>query len=387
MMHHFVRPILFGLLCGSLSLALTAVPVSAAGTVRYVDDDGKGSSGGCGGSLPIASTIQQAVDASSAGDFITVCPGTYVGQVTVSIPNLTIRGRDAWTATVKAAPDHPSTAALILALNAPGTRIKWLRLVAPTQGTCQRVGAMIEINASTGSVVRANHIDIEGTQGLGSCGYEAGVRVTNASDGTRVLWNRVTDFINRGIDLLSSASLLVRGNTVSYFHAAYNTVSLAGSGIAMNTNVAGVRILGNVVRGLPSGGHSTPGLGYGISAGMTPARIKDNRIHDVDTAVWLVLVSGASVISNVAQTGVTTGLLLQSANNNLVTFNTMHAASNGIFVTPSSGNNQIHDNDFDGASDPDCTDQSVGAGTANTNNTWANDVGTSSPAGICSLGP
>ena len=383
-MRHLSRSILFAMLCASLSLVLTAASVSAgsAVTVRYVDDDGQGSTTGCDGVLPIPSSIQAAVDVSSAGNFIFVCPGIYVGDVTTSVPNLTIAGVSAWTATVKPATDHTSNTPLISVLDTAGTKIKWLKLVAPTEGTCQPVSAMIDVSGSVDTTIRANHIGIEGTQGLGGCAYDTGIRVESSTNGgsdrTRVLWNRATDFLNRGIDLRNSPSVLVRGNTLSYFHAAYNTVSVSGAGITNNGNAAGVTILHNVIRGLPSGGHSTPQLSYGITAALTPATIKGNRIHHADTAIYLVNVTGASVLDNKARVGLTLGLVISGTHTTDFGGNTIYGSDSSAFFSSTTSGNTIHDNDFNGSSDPDCTDESAGPA-----NTWTNNAGTSSPAGIC----
>lgn len=65
---------------------------SANGTTRVVDDDGLASVFDCNAATPTFNLIQPAVNASSSGDTILVCPGTYVEQVKIVTKNLTIRG-------------------------------------------------------------------------------------------------------------------------------------------------------------------------------------------------------------------------------------------------------------------------------------------------------
>ena len=67
----------------ALALASLASPVSAAGKTRWVDDDGKTSTTSCSGTRTAYKKIQSAVTASAAGDTVKVCPGTYVGSVTI----------------------------------------------------------------------------------------------------------------------------------------------------------------------------------------------------------------------------------------------------------------------------------------------------------------
>ena len=58
---------------------LAAQPASAVVVLRVVDDDGQATPLDCnaGGAASAHTTITAAVTASSAGDFIKVCPGTY----------------------------------------------------------------------------------------------------------------------------------------------------------------------------------------------------------------------------------------------------------------------------------------------------------------------
>ncbi len=62
---------------------LLAGTASASAAVLPVDDDGRAKPSNCNANSPASPTIQGAVDAASAGDTITVCPGTYPEQVTI----------------------------------------------------------------------------------------------------------------------------------------------------------------------------------------------------------------------------------------------------------------------------------------------------------------
>jgi copper-binding protein NosD len=362
---------------------LLPASVAAGETVRFVDDDGKGSATGCSGNRSIPSSIQSAVDQSGPGDRVIVCPGTYVGRVIVDVPRLTIRGRDPWTAIVKPAPDHPSSEALIQVQNAHHSKITWLQLVAPTSGQCAEVGSMIVLNNSPASEVRANHIGISGNQGLGPCGFEVGIRVED-SGGTRVVFNRVTDFQTAGLFILDSPDALALGNTIRYFHRELPAGGFGNSfGILLNSNVAGVRIRGNAVRGLPSGGQSTPIFVNGIFITETPALVVDNTISNVAWIMVLLNVQGGEILSNTARRGLQSGIGVNDSHGSLISGNRVSAPNNSIAIDPESTGHNIHDNNFKGPAPFDCFDFSTGGGTAGTANTWSNNLGTSLPEGIC----
>jgi nitrous oxidase accessory protein NosD len=64
--------------------------------------------------------------------------------------------------------------------------------------------------------------------------------------------------------------------------------------------------------------------------------------------------------------------------------NVMKATDVSIFVQDTSTGNSIHDNDFAGPADPDCRDDSLGGtGDFGTDNFWEDNLGSGSPAGIC----
>src|SRR6478609_3286046 len=66
----------------ALAVESLGTPVAANGPrVRFVDDDGRVGTRGCGGAAHVPDTIQGAVDVSGPGDTIMVCPGAYPEQL------------------------------------------------------------------------------------------------------------------------------------------------------------------------------------------------------------------------------------------------------------------------------------------------------------------
>jgi hypothetical protein len=67
-------------------------PAEARAVTRVIDDDGRASSVSCDAATATLDSIQSAVDVSSSGDTILVCPGVYEEQVKIVSKDLTIRG-------------------------------------------------------------------------------------------------------------------------------------------------------------------------------------------------------------------------------------------------------------------------------------------------------
>jgi parallel beta-helix repeat protein len=320
---------------------------------------------------------------------VIVCPGTYVGQTIISTNRLTIRGLHPWTSILKPATDHPTNSPLLWVRDAHGVKVKWLRVVDPTGSQCTRVGGMITVSNAPNTQIRANKIEATGPNTLDlDCGYESGIRVVNNSDGTHVLWNTITNFMQLGLDFVETDDLLARGNTINYYHPAYapDAADPSAAGIGLNFPPTGVRIVDNLIRSLSSGGDTTPLLSEAIFTYKTPAVIKGNTMRYVASGITILDTDGVTVRDNIGRVGVYgNGIQVYYSALNNVFGNTMAAGSRGIFVESTSENNNVYDNDFRGPSDPDCEDQSSGGGTAGTANYWWNNLGTtSSPTGICS---
>ena len=92
------RPLRAALVLGAVGLlaAVLHSPVASAATERWVDPAAAAATPGSGcGSDAGYTTIQAAITASSAGDTVNVCPGTYTGPITINKANLVLRGAKA----------------------------------------------------------------------------------------------------------------------------------------------------------------------------------------------------------------------------------------------------------------------------------------------------
>lgn len=332
---------------------------AAGGPARlWVDDDGMAGPRSCDSARQAFTSIQEAVDAASAGDIIRVCPGDYTEEVVIGegLDGLRIRSTEPGAAVLRPplSGGSPSISAIaggaassLLRVEGPdGIRIRGFSMRAPTSGYCQRVGAMVDVTGGSQDVViRDTHIRAGGSDTIGDCGYDSGIIVSNGS-AALLRDNGVKDFQGAGIAVLSTGtSATLMGNTVSYHHAKEAPLGTAlGAGIQIIS--ADAVLEGNTVEGLTSAAITTPLLGtgiyaFGISDGL---RIRGSLVADASIGLSLESVTGAL----------------------------------------------IEDNDLRNNRDTDCFDDSSGSGTADTANTWIGNLGhpyQSSPAGICSQAP
>lgn len=373
-----------------LTLAGLGAPVHAGGpTTRWVDDDGLAGPTKCG-TLTLAETsIQAAVDASGPGDTILVCPGDYAGPITIdSVNNLKVRGTKPWAAHVAGSGGGD----LIHIQGVTGTRIQWLELRdAFPGGPCNAVASMIGVQNAPNTQIRANHLGVNGTETIGGCGgYSRGVFV-DSSDGAVVSFNRIIDFQQLGIVVEILSNSMVRGNTLRYNHVT-SPVAFGNPnsiGILVDGAGSGNRVLGNVIGSPATAGVSTPRLGEGIflAFNQPSARVRTNRISNVNSGIDVHFLTGAEITGNRILNSDATGMnLLSLGGDSLVQGNVVRGSGQqGVLVSGTLNlGAQFLNNDFRFNTGLDCDDDTTGSGTAGTANTWTNDLGlTDDPDGIC----
>lgn len=130
---------------------LTASAASAASPrIRWVDGDGHGGgSAGCNGTRSARLTIQGAIDASSAGDIVRVCPGTYHETVVVNKVGLTVAGVKALKAKIVPPANDTSSAGLsdpAVLVTANRVTLRKLNVVIPD--TCDYIYTGITVSSA-----------------------------------------------------------------------------------------------------------------------------------------------------------------------------------------------------------------------------------------------
>lgn len=225
-------------LAATLLLALMVPAAYAVAPVtRVVDDDGLATIADCNAAAVTPySTIQSAVDVSSATDTVLVCPGTYAEQVIVTVDNLKLRGA------------HAGQSAYGCVARSSVSRVTG----APASGT----GAFW---------IKANKDTIDGFTIANNDG--PGVQLGASWYGSRVRNNRITGNIS-GVYLQASgaARTYVNNNCISNNN---NPGSATGNGIYSDAGLNGATIDHNSFRGHTNSGILLLGTGAGAVRNVT----------------------------------------------------------------------------------------------------------------------
>jgi hypothetical protein len=231
----------------ALVLAAVAGPAAAVSHTRWVDNDNKPGDGPAACDTAHFHTIQAAVDASSAGDRIFVCPGTYKEQVIVNTPNLLIQAKPTRTATI-VPPEADQIQEVengfdLVDILANGVSLIGFKMNIPAGDLGPNlVPATTCIELDTAVYVDANNVNVEantmkavGDNSVsGACGYAVGVGVvgqllpavghTAAVSGygpetSDISGNRIVDFKFAGVLLEGELSAKVYRNSIRFIHA------------------------------------------------------------------------------------------------------------------------------------------------------------------------
>jgi PKD repeat protein len=288
---------------------LSAPSANAAGVTHWVDGAAAATGPGTGCGLDAAyPTVTAAVAAATSGDTIEVCPGLYVGNITVTNKtNLTIRGAKAGIpAGPEANPAGRGTDESIIAAGATGAAIGLsgnLAAITIDGLTIRQTFQGPGINANTLNVTPTivNNILDGAALPLVATSPTAGI-VTSGFSNARIAQNSIRGF-RQGMILTGQVTNLpsvIEGNRVTEWASGNN-------GIILGQNSGpGHRISGNTIV-------STAG-GIGINTPTNQIEISDNTITRVTTGATGIFLTGTAPVSGAQVTG-----------------NTIEGYSNGIW--------------------------------------------------------
>jgi parallel beta-helix repeat protein len=397
-----LRKAALGAAVGVLGFALGAGPAFAS-EIRVGNDPGN---------CPDADfpTIQGAVDAAAPGDRITVCPGTYVEQVTVPAgkDGLRLQSQKPLQAIIQAPPIMADPKAIVRVNGAHDTDIEKFTVQGPGGGPCDSIRTGVRVDSGGSADIQFNRIASIRDSPFSGCQNGNGVLVGRNSEATagtaRVRFNLIEDYqkggvvvdgpgssadidlnvvrgigptatiAQNGIQVSRQATANVRRNYVA--DNLYSPQTVASAGVLLFSPGA-VQIEGNNVRSNDVGIYAidvdsqtaiddndvTKSSFDGIAVeDSAQARVRRNRTPLNMVGVGLYGVTGALVAGNRAD-----------GNGDV-----------GLFADTDTANNTFSDNSAQDNDTFDCQDRSVGGGTAGTANTWLRNAGdTSSPPGIC----
>lgn len=376
--------------------ALPAGVGAATVTTRWVDDDGRVSSTSCNGTTKKAHrTIQKAVDAANASDVVKVCPGTYVGRVTIkgARSGLVLRAATSTRPILRARDDFSASTTYLITVNGVSNvtirdiRIRPLR--ASSSSFCSTSTGIRLIGAAKVTVMR-NDIRPSGSGAF--CGVYDGISASAGTTGT-IKDNVIRDYRNRGIDVSGSGtSVTLSRNSVRYAHVG---LSHAGDAAIDVRSGATAKVLTNTLTGPALGGGNPPMPPAGVRIDTTASGIsvRDNVITRFASGIRISHAQGGTIQDNTVAGG-QIGINLLDADAMDVSGNASAGATlNGLYVAglnagqPDGSKTEgasVHDNDFRSGSNgvnPDCKGETTYVATVND---FRKNLGDSSdPAGLC----
>ncbi|MCC6766415.1 MAG: right-handed parallel beta-helix repeat-containing protein [Deltaproteobacteria bacterium] len=398
---------------------VTALAVSpAAAATLKVDDDGVQ----CPGAYP---TLQAAVAAAAAGDKIKVCPGSYGGQVTISVP-LKIFGKAPKPKTCNTlAPLDPTLHSIFTPPGVPGLGgigIDVLADAVTIQGMVFTGAGETAVRTDPANVKfslknsvftsNANGVYFHSAVGSkssvkGNCFHQNGTGVrtgyglrdasiaknyffkSNVAAG--IIMDQLSAATNDRIKITGNRSesdvtfAVILGTLDSSFSKnKVNSDGTTGTAVFVGGKNTNLVITGNTVtnagtRAIRFNTQFFPGFPPGgASTGVTVTK----NVIDKAGSHGIAVDSGAGESALVASTIV----------KNTVTDSGQDGAGDGIRIVDfmamgANGGNTVEDNEVSGSFNHDCHDTTTGAGTAGTASTWVGNTATThNVANLCFTG-
>ena len=386
------------LLLSSVALSMLASPASAAGRTRWVDDDGKVGTSGCSGTRTAYKTIQKGVNAAGAGDTVKVCPGTYVGPVTIrgARNGLILRSVADLGATIKAVDEATFGTTYLVTIDdvdkVTVTGFKVRALLGTSHSYCDVSTGIRAVSAKNVLITRN---DIRPTGPGAFCGVYDGITATDGTTGT-ISHNVVKDYRDDGIDLKGAGTnVVIDANSVTFAHL--NFVQATGGSAVLLDDGANGAVRGNTITGPASGpgNPSQPLSGVMLDGTGSATSVRGNTIARFAGDIRIQHANGGNVHDN-DMTGGQVGVDLIDGDNMSIYGNTSSAATvNGLFVAGTAAANDgarttganVHDNDFrtnSNGSNEDCKGSSSYVVSVSASNTFTDNKGNSSnPAAVC----
>jgi parallel beta-helix repeat protein len=361
-------------LIAATALAVVAAPTHAAGKTRWVDDDGKAGPAGCASARTASKRIQPAVNASGAGDTVRVCPGTYVGNVTIqgARDGLTLVSHITHGAIIRPpAVETASVGNVVQVLNVHDVEVTGFSIRPRTQGDCGPMNGF-RLGGATNVRITSNLIRPSTQQTAGSCGLFTGILAAAGTTGF-IGHNVIRDYLENGIEASGAGTdVEIESNTIRFIHVDWDPAG--GNGVRVHTG-AQAWVDHNTITVAP---------GRDIVSGVelyNPAFVAV-RYNVIDRATNGIRIraNGAELFENTTTRG-QIGLNVGVAKNVKIENNKASLASlHGIWVSAAASGTKINESTFTGNGGIDCVDQ----GGLPLDNTWTfNDGDESNPAGIC----
>jgi parallel beta-helix repeat protein len=384
MFRRLPRLILPSLALLMLGAAALATPVAAAGATRWVDDDGHAGPTSCNGTHAAPKTIQGGIAASSAGDTVKVCPGTYTGAVKIGKRNLKVVSAQTGQAIVRPSATQAADVPLVLIKRAAGALFKGFALEFPTNAPCAGLYYGVKIHRSPYAQLLDNTLTATGTNTEGTCQYQLAIKLESGSHHAKVAGNTLTDYGYGGIDFSQSPNSTIDANTINFLHADVSSCPTCSTtyGIAIDYSSTKAKVTNNTIQGAAAG--AVP-LETGIWAREATSTIDGNTISYADSGIDVSAPStGSTVSNNQIDHSSMFGIVLSAVHSNSVVGNNVSTSSYGIVANSASTGNTLTGNTALGNSVYDCVDQTNSVDPSGIENNWTGNTGAlADPVEIC----
>lgn len=372
----------------ALAVSLFAVPSSAAGTVRVVDNDGRGTAANCDATKKAYKKVQPAINASGPGDIVKVCPGTYAEKLSITgnragLQVLSIKPLKATIKDPQISDGYPyPPIVLIKGVNNVTFKGFKVRVLSSDAYLPDSLDGIVADGASN-VTVRGNDVGWAGPSGA-TGKLMNGITAKGGTTGT-ILGNVIKDAYQDGIFVTGSpTNVTVQGNTLS-------TAAPGGggalNGIEVRDGGAAIVKSNTITSALPSPGSQYSKLTTGIKLynAASSTQILQNSITDPVEGINAVLGSGYKIIGNAPVVGRQMGIVLSNMDNGQVKTNTargVKSPGHAIWVSELSNGNTISGNTTINTFGFGCIE--VDSDNNGINNTWSgNDATSSSPNDLC----
>ncbi len=348
-------------------VAMNAGPATAA--ERLVDDNLA--------ECPKAdfTSIQAAVTAAAPGDKVKVCPGTYTEQVRIeSKDKLKLEAKNTLQATIQFPPATALPNALVLIRDSDDVEVTGFVISGPyTSGGCVAGPAVhrgVFVDNSLDAKIKDNHVTLirDINPALYGCQDGLSVQVGRQAEASvstaEVKYNLIDEYQKGGV-VVDNAGSVAKVEKNQILAALVVQPFIAPNGVQISRG-AGGEVKKNEVSQNKFGGNPAFGSGTGVlvfSAGAGLVKVEDNDVFDNDDGISLFDTDLSKISHN-------------DSHDNVI--------FDGLYADVDSQGNEFKDNKAFNNAEHDCHDDSVGAETAGTANTWKGNKGTTqTPAGIC----
>ena len=374
-------------------------------------------------------TIQAAI-ATPSCTTIKVKAGSYAGPIAVN-RNLTLMGQSMLNTIINLAGNTNPTLGAIVAVVAPATNvtIENFTITGPGAGGCGSLQYGILVRDGATATIQNNHITAIRDNPMSGCQNGNAIQVGRESLATighaTIRRNTIDDYQKTGIGVdgrltgpVSTATItenIVKGDVRGACFPNYRCGPLAAQNGIQVSRKAMATVTGNTVTENRYDPAVTSSGGILLfNAGETTVR--NNTVDRNDVGVWVFDTSNADILSNKVKNSTFDGIAVQAGSGtaafNMISSNTADLNGNGIGLYTTSTNTVDHNtlNTSDGPGifvDDDATgnvflsnksmrnvtygieDQSTGAGTGGTGNSYngnfctRNGTAPSTPPGVC----